>query len=303
MRKDRFVLAALAIVVVFGEVGHHLYEHHLLQRGVADVAQIRQQQQRQQKLRGAGLDVGQGYGEQAAASAIAAAAGAVAGATTPATAPTAAHDQIALMQGELDRLKQEKEDGKAAVEALKAKAKRQEESLAAAAITSTKANAEGSPPLAALGADGCREGGMFFGEDIQGSDISDGEAASPRDCCQRCARHQRGGGECTGWSFAHKDGGTPGQCYLKSATEPRQGNDGVTSGSYACCDAFDPPAPQLAATSGSAAAAIVTEDASAAEMCTMTAWWGGVRVKGTYFHTFSRDLVQIPLFFCDLTTK
>ena len=77
MRKDRFVLAALAVVVTFVEVGHHLYEHHLLQRTVAAAPQ---------QLRGS-VDFGQGYGERAAASAIAAAAGVIAdAAVTPAAA-------------------------------------------------------------------------------------------------------------------------------------------------------------------------------------------------------------------------
>ena len=277
MRKDRFVLAALAVVVTFVEVGHHLYEHHLLQRTVAAAPQ---------QLRGS-VDFGQGYGERAAASAIAAAAGVIAdAAVTPAAAGTAAHEQIALLQGELDRLKAENENGKLAAAALQ---KKNQEAMAGAdAATDADGAKAGAaltspPPPPSAWLKQCKDGGMFYGEDIQGSDISVAVAASVRACCQRCARHQRGGGECTGWTYA-PTGGASGQCYLKAATEPRAENVGVTSGSSVCCEAFDPPAvpPQLQvpAAGGSAAAITVAKEASDAEICTMTAWWGGVRVKG-----------------------
>ena len=219
MRRDRCVLTALSLCLAALASIHHMYEKHSYALSTAllrpvDSEHQEQQQQQQLLLRDFAIDDLEGYGGTQ-----------LSGAPSNATqqiaevkrahehALQALHNDIAQRDMQLERLTGE-------LDALRIAHDKQTNQLARrdAILASIE------PPMTPveLSTMGCDAAGRFVGEDIEGSDISDSVATNAQACCQRCARHQRGGGSCLGWTFATNGGeqGNGGRCYLKSAVSP-----------------------------------------------------------------------------------
>lgn len=273
MRRDRCVLAALALVLAALLIGQHTYEHH----GHASSAGLStlEQQTQEQQLRASIFDDLEGYGRKEGSSASN---------VSQIAEVKRAHEQalqalrsdIAQRNAQLERLTGE-------LDTLRIAHVKQSEQLARNNDAAVAPTVSSIAPAVQVSTTPCDVSGIFVGEDIVGNDISDSVATDARGCCQRCARHQRGGGSCLGWTFAAGGGveASGGRCYLKSTASLRRPHPSVTSGTVDCCDGIEPadknsaiPAFLPSAGQGSSTALIANE------ICVMSTWWGGVRVQG-----------------------
>lgn len=218
MRRDRCVLVALVLIVAALAIGHHTYIDYVIPATPSAVdpeqPHVQQVQQQQLLLRASVFDDLEGYGGAETK-------GAAGNDTSKRIAEIEqSHEQVLQelrsdiaqrnvqlerLTGELDTLRIEN-------------AKQSEQLVQNGATTSSKYTHIG--PIKASAP--CDARGIFVGEDIVGSDISDSVAVDALECCQRCTRHQRVGSSCLGWTFVGvgAGGGSQGRCYLKSSTSP-----------------------------------------------------------------------------------
>lgn len=218
MRRDRCVLTALALCLAAVASVHHMYEKHSYALSTSlwpvDPPEHHEQHQQQLLLRDSVFDDVEGYGGIQRLGAPSNATQQIAEVKRAHEhALQALHNDIAQRDMQLERLTGE-------LDALRIAHDKQSNQLARS--DATLAPMELPIAQVELSTVGCDAAGRFVGEDIVGGDISDSVAINAQACCQRCARHQRGGGSCLGWTFAGGGGeqGNGGRCYLKSTVSP-----------------------------------------------------------------------------------
>ena len=198
MRRDRCLVTTLSLLFAVLVIGHHVHEH--MPQLFLTLAPDREQEQ----LRTSVFDDLEGYGSNEENNA-----------SQQLIEVKRAHehelqslrDSIALRNAQLERLTGE-------LDTLQTERTKQTEQLAR--INDVTAPRAASVPSAEPPAASCDDASIFVGEDIAGSDISSSAAPHAQGCCQQCARHQRAGGSCVGWTFAEGSE----RCYLKSTVSP-----------------------------------------------------------------------------------